>query len=98
MFQSQHASTSQPNAFAIDSLNQEQKYVPGYLLSTTQGKVRTFVFERGAWLTTTRAYPDSPTLTIHPFSQSLWPGTMASRLHLALAPCMLGTYMINSEG
>ncbi|CCO29048.1 hypothetical protein BN14_03050 [Rhizoctonia solani AG-1 IB] len=38
MFQSQHASTSQPNAFAIDSLNQEQKYVPGYLLSTTQGK------------------------------------------------------------
>ncbi|KAF8757610.1 Nup53/35/40-type RNA recognition motif [Rhizoctonia solani] len=38
MFQSQHASTSQPNAFTIDSLNQEQKYVPGYLLSTTQGK------------------------------------------------------------
>ncbi|CAE6484369.1 unnamed protein product [Rhizoctonia solani] len=51
MFQSQHASTSQPNAFAIDSLNQEQKYVPGYLLSTTQGKVRTFVPERGASLT-----------------------------------------------
>ncbi|KAJ1306580.1 hypothetical protein OPQ81_007580 [Rhizoctonia solani] len=38
MFQSQHAATSQPNAFTIDSLNQEQKYVPGYLLSTTQGK------------------------------------------------------------
>ncbi|KAG9127226.1 hypothetical protein FRC07_000097 [Ceratobasidium sp. 392] len=38
MFQSQHASTSQPNAFTIDSLNQEPKYVPGYLLSTTQGK------------------------------------------------------------
>ncbi|KAG9103646.1 hypothetical protein FRC06_009150 [Ceratobasidium sp. 370] len=38
MFQSQHPSSSQPNAFAIDSLNQEPKYVPGYLLSTTQGK------------------------------------------------------------
>ncbi|KAH7335516.1 hypothetical protein B0J17DRAFT_670489 [Rhizoctonia solani] len=38
MYHSQHASTSQPNAFAIDPLNQEQKYVPGYLLSTTQGK------------------------------------------------------------
>ncbi|KAF8596765.1 hypothetical protein BDV93DRAFT_610729 [Ceratobasidium sp. AG-I] len=38
MFQSQHAGASQPNAFSIDSLNQEQKYVPGYLLSTTQGK------------------------------------------------------------
>ncbi|KAG9082594.1 hypothetical protein FS749_006736 [Ceratobasidium sp. UAMH 11750] len=38
MFQSQHPSSSQPNAFTIDSLNQEPKYVPGYLLSTTQGK------------------------------------------------------------
>ncbi|KAG8746218.1 hypothetical protein FRC10_005734 [Ceratobasidium sp. 414] len=38
MFQSQHPSASQPNAFTIDSLNQEPKYVPGYLLSTTQGK------------------------------------------------------------
>ncbi|QRV88653.1 hypothetical protein RhiJN_16671 [Ceratobasidium sp. AG-Ba] len=38
MFQSQHPTSSQPNAFTIDSLNQEPKYVPGYLLSTTQGK------------------------------------------------------------